>query len=169
MLNLFGFTLARTQSLNDQAAMSYHRGVRDGRDQIQHESGQALRHVRDLAHNLPFHLNFELAEEVEFSHRVLSQAFRLTAGAKHIRLTYATSSKLRAKLTGKRPVVGGKPLEADDFDEAAQGNYERAAYIAKVIFSVNRPRYAKAPEWFDDVPAFLEHASETAKGAAGND
>lgn len=165
MLSLFGYNLVKPHEIQEAIDAAHSRGMRDGRDQIHHESGQALRHIRDLAHNIPFHLNFELPEEVEFCHQVISQAFRLTLGAQRVSMTYPSSGKLRAKLIGKSPVNFGGPLTPSDFDEAAQGNYERAAYIAKVIFSVNRPRYAKKGEWFDEVSGFIEEASMKTHGA----
>lgn len=169
MLKIFGLTLARTSTVNRMAELSYYKGVTEGRQQIQFESGRAMHSIRDMVHNLPLHLNFEHEEDAGFCHQVLSMSFYLTMGRQRKPTRYHSSLEMRERLIGKGPLLSGAPLMPDDFEKAEQGDYERAAYIAKVIFGVNRRRYAKVPEWFDDIPRFLTTVSGAANGASAHD
>jgi len=156
ILTFSGYVVTHKVLIEDDLRAARHRGAEDALWAHTRRNGPAIWAVRDIAHNLPYHLNFETREEEEFCSDVLSCVppevltcrepyDEFTGGHR----THDIPKGLREKYLGKAPFHYGAALTDADFDAAAKGNIEKAVYIAKVIFCHNRPRYKKANEWWE--------------------
>lgn len=166
MISLFGFTLARDREIDEKISLKVSVTIEREKSEWAHCCAERLTPLRNLAHNLPYHLGFETKEEENLAHTVLSKArdLALISIGEIEETPLHISSKLEGKYVGKCPVVYGRPLTHDDFERARKGDISTAMYITQVIFSQNRSRYQKDQEWCDDVEGFLWRASISRRG-----
>lgn len=154
MFKILGLQIGTQREWDRMEATAKAAGAR----QVAELSQRGMASLRNLAHNLPWHLNFESEEEAGFCYDAISHSWDLLRPGQPWR-SYAASSELKAKYIGKAPIVSGRALTESDFESAAGGDINAALYISQVIFSENRERYAQAKEWFDDIPGFLANVS----------
>lgn len=154
MFKIFGLVIGTKREWQLAEA----RSLAAGRKQAADLARRGLTALRNLTHNLPFHLNFETEDEAGFCYDVLSRSWDLLLDQEWWR-PFDISPELKAKYLGKCPIISGRHLTEEDFALAAKGDINAALYITQVIFSENRERYARVKEWFDDVPGFLAEVS----------
>lgn len=146
MMELFGFRIVKSKDLEEERFLQ-EMALRDSLDEMRKSIEKSMWSLRDLCHNLPFHLNFETKEQADFCHYVLCHCNRV-AWPQERRFRFSASKTLRKQMIGKCPIGSGRDLTEQDFTDAEKGDITAALYITKVIFCENRERYKKVNEWF---------------------